>query len=93
MMTYWRLRVLKPDLRGVNGDVLVALGLEGVHEVGPFKGHAAPLGRLSAIAPSCPSGSEPVSCNKPADKGGFAMVHVADDDNFAVVRWERSISS
>ena len=44
---------LEPDLRGVDGDVLVALGLEGVHEVGPLEGHAAALGDLSGAARAC----------------------------------------
>jgi hypothetical protein len=33
----------QPDLRGVDGDALVALVLEGIHEEGPLEGHAAPL--------------------------------------------------
>jgi hypothetical protein len=27
----------EPDLGGVDGDVLIAFGLEGVHQVGPFE--------------------------------------------------------
>ena len=70
----------EPDLRGVNGDVLVALGLQGVHEVGPLEGHAAPRGdglQLLELAFRQRAGV----VQKPADKCGFAVVHVADDDN------------
>ena len=35
----------EPDLGGINGDVLVALGLQAVHQEGPFERHAAFLAR------------------------------------------------
>ena len=71
---------MKPDLRGVDGDVLVALGLQRIHQVGPFEGHAAPLGdslQLLELAFRQRAGV----VKKPADKSGFAMVDVADDDD------------
>jgi hypothetical protein len=71
----------KPDLRGVNGDVLVALGLEGVHEVGPFEGHAAALGHGLQLFQFA-FGQRAGVVKEPADKRGFAMVNVADDDDF-----------
>ena len=43
MMTYSRLGGAEPDLARVDGDVLVALGLQRVHEVGELERHAAPL--------------------------------------------------
>ncbi len=81
MMTYWRFGGAEPDLRGVNGDVLVAFGLEGVHEVGPLEGHAAAVGdglQLLQLALRQRAGV----VKEPADKGGFAVVNVADDDDF-----------
>ena len=72
---------LKPDLRGVDRDVLVALGLQRVHEVGPLKGHAAPLGNLLQLLELAFRQRAGV-VKQAADKGGFAVVHVADDDDF-----------
>ena len=72
---------LEPDLGGVDGDVLVALGLEGVHQVGPLEGHAAAFChglQLLQLA----LGQRAGIVKQPAHKGGLAVVNVADDDNF-----------
>ena len=43
MMTYSRFGVRNQIWLGVDGDVLVALGLQRVHEVGELERHAAAL--------------------------------------------------
>jgi hypothetical protein len=49
---------LEPDLGGVDGDALVALGLEGVHQERPFERHAAPLAhRLDGLVLAVGQGS------------------------------------
>ena len=80
MMTYCRFFVLKPDLRGVDRDVLVALGLQRVHQVRPLERHAAALGdflQLLQLALRQRAGV----VEQAADKRGLAVVHVADDDD------------
>ncbi len=37
---------VEPDLRRVDGDVLVPLRLQGIHQIGPLERHAAALGGL-----------------------------------------------
>ena len=81
MMTYWRFCGLKPDLRGVDGDVLVALGLERVHQVGPLERHAAALGDFLELL-ELALGQRAGVVEQPADERGLAVVHVADDDDF-----------
>jgi hypothetical protein len=69
----------KPDLGRVDRDVLVALGLQRVHQVGEFEGHAAPLrdrDELLVFAFRERSGI----VEEPADEGGLAVVDVPDDD-------------
>ncbi len=68
------------DLRGVDGDALVAFGLQRVEEKRPFERHAAPradgfqhlqlaLGQAAGFV------------QQAADEGGFAMIDMADDDD------------
>ena len=53
-------RRAEADLRGVDGDALVALGLQRVEQERPFERHAPP--RLTALSvSSLPSGRPPVS--------------------------------
>src|SRR5581483_9892232 len=71
---------LEPDLGGVDGDVLVALGLEGVHEVGPLKGNATALGDFLKLL-ELALGERASVVEQAADEGGFSVVDVADDDD------------
>ena len=71
---------VEPDLRGVNGDVLVALGLERVHQVGPFEGDAAALGDLLELL-QLALGQRAGVVKEPAHQGGLAVVHMAEDDD------------
>src|SRR3546814_15496783 len=73
-------RRLEPDLRGVDGHRLVALGLEGVEHEGPLDRHAAArLDRLQLghLARRQRAGV----VQQPADQGRLAVVDVADDDD------------
>ena len=74
------LRRLEPDLRGVDGDALVALRLERVHQEGPFERHAAPLAhRLDLLQLAV--GQRAGVVEQAADQGRLAMVDMADDDD------------
>ena len=53
--------VAQRDLRRVDGDALVALGLEGVHAGTPIRTGMPRRADIALIASSLPSGSEPVS--------------------------------
>ena len=75
---------VEPDLGGIDGDVLVALGLERVHQVGPLEGHAAALGDLLELL-QLALGQRAGVVEQPADKSGFAMVHVADNDDLQLL--------
>ena len=76
-----------PPSRGAEGslgnadaDVLVALGLEGVHEERVLEGHAAlAAGLLDALQPALRERAAVVQ--QAADERGLAVVHVADDDD------------
>ena len=71
---------LEEDLRGVDGDALVALGLDGVHQEGPFERHAAPFGhRLDRLELAV--GQRARVVDQPADQGRLAVVDMADDDD------------
>ena len=73
-------RGAEPDLRGVDGDALVALGLERVHQEGPFERHAAPLAdRLDGLELAL--GQRAGVVEQAADQGRFAVIDVADDDD------------
>src|SRR4051794_25866263 len=75
---------LEPDLRRIDRDVLVALGLESIHQVGPFKGHTAPFGYgLQLLV--LPLWQRARIVKEAADKGGLAMVDMADDDDLKLL--------
>ena len=68
------------DLRGVDGDALVALGLQRVEQERPFERHAAPradglqhfelaLGQAAGLV------------QQAADQRGLAVIDMADDDD------------
>ena len=68
------------DLRGVDGDALVALGLQCIEQERPFERHAAPcahgfqhfelaLGQAAGLV------------QKAADQGRLAVIDMADDDD------------
>ena len=68
------------DLRGVDGDALVTLGLQRVEQERPFERHAAPradgfqhfqlaLGQAAGFV------------QQASDQGGFAVIDMADDDD------------
>ena len=68
------------DLRGVDGDALVALSLQRVQQERPFERHAAP----------CADGFEHFQLaigqaaglvQQPSDQRRFAVVDMADDDD------------
>ena len=71
----------KPDLRSVNRNILVAFGLQRVHQIGPFERDAAPVsGGLQLLQFAFRQRAGIIK--KPADKGGLAVVNMADNDNF-----------
>ncbi len=72
---------VKPNLRRIDGDVLVALRLQRVHQVGPLEGDAAPAGNGLELLDFA-LGERTGVVEQPAHKSGFAVVHVADDDDF-----------
>jgi hypothetical protein len=70
----------EPDLGGVDGDALVALGLQRIQEKRPFERHAAPgadgfqhfelaLGQAAGLV------------QQAADQGRLAVIDMADDDD------------
>ncbi len=70
----------KPDLRGIDGDALVALRLEGIHQEGPFEGHAAALAHgLDGVELAV--GERARVVEQAADQGGLAVIDMADDDD------------
>ena len=84
MMTYWRL-VVWNQICAVS---MVMFWSRSDWRASMRLAHSKGTPRRSATAWSCsslPSGSEPVSWKKPADKGGFAVVHVADDDDLELL--------
>jgi hypothetical protein len=68
------------DLRGVNGDALVALGLQCVEQERPFEGHAAPLAdgfQHLELALGQAAGL----VQEAADERGLAVIDMANDDD------------
>ncbi len=66
------------DLGGVDGHPLVALGLERVHQEGPFERHAAPRAdRLDRLELALRQRARVVE--QAADQGRLAVIDVADD--------------
>ena len=78
------LRRPEPDLRGINTDVLVAFGLQRVHQVCPFKGHPAPLCGLLELL-QLAFGQRARVVQQPAHQGGLAVVHMAQDDDLELL--------
>jgi hypothetical protein len=68
----------KADLRGIDGDPLVALGLHGVDDECPFEGHAALL-RHGLHRLQLALGQRIGLVQQPPDQGGLAVVDMADD--------------
>ncbi|MBA7698074.1 hypothetical protein ES703_106749 [subsurface metagenome] len=68
------------DLRGVDGDALVALGLQRIEQERPLKGHAAPCAdRLEHFELAL--GQAAGFVQEAADEGGLAVIDMADDDD------------
>jgi hypothetical protein len=75
VIALWR---LEPDLRGVDGDTLVAFRLEGIHQERPFERHAAPLAhRLDLLQLAVRQRAGVVE--QAAHQRRLAMVDMADD--------------
>jgi hypothetical protein len=71
---------LEPDLAGVDGDALVALGLEGVHQERPFERHPAPVAhRLDGLELAV--GQAAGLVEQAPHQRRLAMVDMADDDD------------
>ena len=72
-------------MRRVDGDRLIALGLEGIHDKGPFEGHAAALAhlldRLDFAVGQCAGVMQ-----KAADQRRFAVIDMADDGDVEAAR-------
>ncbi len=77
------------DLRGVDGDALVALGLQRIEQERPFERHAAPradgLQHLQLAV-----GQAAGFVQQAADQRGLAVVDMADDDD-ADLRTRRAV--
>src|SRR5437879_3728316 len=76
---------MKPDLGSIDCDVLVSLGLERIHQVGPFKRDSAALGNfLELLELSLGQGAGVME--QSADESRFPMVHVTNNDNLELFR-------
>src|SRR6266851_2342231 len=81
------------DARRVDGDALVALDLERVHDEGPFERHAALAARLLERR-DLALGQRAGVVQEAADEGRLAVVDMADDGDgkgAAVVHGERAL--
>jgi hypothetical protein len=74
----------KPDLSRVDGDVLVTLGLERVHEIGPLEWNAPTFGHQAELF-QFPLRKGAGVVEQPAHEGGLAVVDVADDDDLELL--------
>ena len=73
-------RRVEPDLAGVDGDALVALGLQRIEQERPFERHAAPLAHaLDGLELAV--GQRARVVHQPADQGRLAVIDMADDDD------------
>ena len=70
----------KADLAGVDGDALIALGLQRVEQERPFKRHAAP-GADGLQVFQFAFGQAAGFVQQASDQGGFAVIDMADDDD------------
>ena len=81
----------QPDLAGVDGDALVALGLQRIEQKRPFERHAAARAhRLERLELAV--GQAAGFVQQAADQGRFAVIDVADDDDAhqgAASAWRR----
>ena len=73
-------RRVEPDLAGVDGDALVALGLQRVEQERPFERHAAPLAH-AFDGLELAVGQRARVVHQPADQGRLAVIDVTDDDD------------
>src|SRR5690606_20832203 len=71
-------RRLEEDLRGVDGDALVALGLQGVEQEGPFEGAAALVGSRLDLGELALRQRVGV-VQQAADQARLAVVDMTDD--------------
>ena len=70
----------QPDLAGIDGDALIALGLQRIEQKRPFERHAAAgAHRLERIELAL--GKAVRFVQEAADQCGFAMIDMADDDD------------
>ncbi len=68
------------DLRGVDGDALVALGLQRIEQERPFERHAAPRAdRLQHLQLAV--GQAAGLVQQAPDQRRFAVIDMADDDD------------
>ena len=68
------------DLAGIDGDALIALGLQRVEQERPFERHAAPRAdRLERVELAV--GQVAGLVQQAADQGRLAVIDVADDDD------------
>src|SRR5436853_2052305 len=79
----------KPDLGSVDGDVLIAFGLQSVHQVGPLEGNTAALGDLLKLL-QLAIGQRARVIKEASHKSGLAVVHMADDDDLELLNRSRS---
>ncbi len=71
--------VAEPDLRRVDGDTLVALGLQTVHQERPLERHAAALAhRFDSLELAFRQHARVVE--QAPDEGRFAVIDMTDDD-------------
>src|SRR5947207_3136779 len=83
---------VKPDLRRVDGDILVALRLQRVHQIGPLKWHAAPLRDLLKLL-QLTFGKRTSVVEQPSHKRRFAMIDMPDDHDLKLLgRRRRTVS-
>ena len=71
---------VETDLRRVDGDALVAFGLEGIQQEGPFERHAA-LFRHRLDGFQLAVGHRAGVVDQPSDQRGLAVIDMADDDD------------
>ena len=67
-------------MRRVDGDRLIALRLEGVHDEGPLEGHAAAFAHL-ANRFNLAVGKCARIVQQAADQSGFSVINMADDSD------------
>src|SRR5262249_39761684 len=72
---------VEPNLGRVDGNILVALGLERIHQIGPLERNAAPLGDLLQLL-EFSFGQRAGVVKKPSNKRGLPVVNVSNDDDF-----------